>query len=873
LKNAYSILALIVLFIGSVLGSFSPAMGTAATANEASYIDVSPTNAAGAVKGSPVITALPTPGKPVTKVTFSAKAKNEPDANFYPYAPDSSAPYTWTWATGDPWVPDGEYTLRMVINFSSGEVETVTRDITVDNYIEPNAPVSPVELSATSRTNSSVTLSWPASTAQKIFDYVIYQNGVQVAATTAKTFTVENLTAETLYQFRVKTRDIYNNVSIDDNSINVLVPSNVGNIDPLPTISTIQANGPKGATPGGNGYSGDIKLSVAATDNNSISKVEFFVKVLGAPETDYWKFPTTKKDGDTYSINWASVYTPEGNAIIKAVAYDTVGQSKTVTNVFLIDNESDGGPQEPTWEPADTPSANRIVGYLAGWSTYGAFDILRDLDASRLTHLNYAFALIGTDLKIKMSDPVQDPKNFVELSKVKAKYPHLQTIIAVGGWGGSANFIEGAATAESREIFANSAVEFMIANGFDGVDLDWEYPVTGGGPGTYPNPADRDNYPLLLETLREKLDEQGAKDGKHYLLTVAGGATAGFANNTQLGFSQQYLDYVQIMTYDIHGTWEPKADFNAPLLDDNGKTYSVDKGIQAYLNAGVPADKLVMGVPFYGYKYNVTSSENNGLRQSYNGSGSITYNRFVKDDLLANGYERFWDEGSKVPYLFNAEESIFISYDDPESIKIKAEYIRDNELGGAMIWEISQDHGNDLLSSLYDVLKDPFVDNKAPKTKAVLTGEDWIDGSKLSQATVELVAQDNLSGVEKTEYRLNEAEWQTYIGPILVVADGTTRVDYRSVDKVGNIEVFSSVNVSITAVTFNNLYQLIDQSEIHHGQRTALTAHVRQAEKANTAEKRQEKLSQVLEFIDQIADKHIDAASRQNIKAFVVHLQ
>src|SRR5690606_2285156 len=177
-----------------------------------------------------------------------------------------------------------------------------------------------------------------------------------------------------------------------------------------------------------------------------------------------------------------------------------------------------------------------------------------------------------------------------------------------------------------------------------------------------------------------------------------GGATASFANNPSLGLTHQYLDYVQIMTYDIHGTWESVADFTAPLFDDNGKTYSVDKGVQAYLDAGVPAKKLVMGVPFYGYSYNVTSAENNGLRQPVNGSGSITYNSIVNRDLLNNGYERFWDEGSKVPYLFNKETLHFISHDDEESIGLKAEYIRDRGLGGAMIWELSQDHGNDLLA-------------------------------------------------------------------------------------------------------------------------------------------------------------------------------
>ncbi|MBS4196506.1 glycoside hydrolase family 18 protein [Lederbergia citri] len=363
------------------------------------------------------------------------------------------------------------------------------------------------------------------------------------------------------------------------------------------------------------------------------------------------------------------------------------------------------------WEPADKPPANRVVGYFASWSTYGSFNIMRDLDASRLTHLNYAFAVISNDLKVVMGDPEIDPINFEEIALLKEKYPHLQTLISVGGWEGSANFSEAAANEESRTIFAESAVDFILKYGFDGVDLDWEYPVTGGGTGTYPNPADKENFPLLLEKVREKLDEQGEKDGKHYLLTIAGGATASFASNASLGFTHQYLDYVQIMTYDIHGPWESVADFTAPLFDDNGKTYSVDRGIQAYLDAGVPADKLVMGIPFYGYQYNVTSTENNGLRQPVSGgSGAITYNNIMSQDLLNNGYERFWNEGSKVPYLFNKETLHFISHDDEESIGLKAEYIRDRGLGGAMIWELSQDYRNQLLSKIYNVLKGPDIE-------------------------------------------------------------------------------------------------------------------------------------------------------------------
>ena len=457
LKKPITLIALIIILLGSAFGNLSFESKTFAA--EPSRIDVTTTTEDGnTVKGSPLVTAVPTPDKPVDKVTFYAKAKNEPDANYYPYAPKSQAPFIWTWVTGAPWVPDGEYTLKMVINYSSGEIETITKDILAENDSEPNAPESPGSLTAADRTSSSLTLSWSSSSAQKVFDYVIFQDGFKIGETKDTTFNVSGLTAGDIHHFRVKTRDVYNNVSTDDNSITVLTPTDALSIDLLPSISEIQAAGPAGATPGGKGYSGDVKLSVSATDNDKITKVEFYVKTLAAPDKDYWKFPTTNIDGEKYSVSWATAYTPEGDAIIKAVAYDSAGQTKTVTKVFFIDNKSDSQ-KEITWEPADTPPANRIIGYLAGWSTYGAFDIMTDLDASRLTHLNYAFALIGTDLKVQMGDPAQDPKNFDALSRLKEKYPHLKTVIAIGGWGGSANFIESAATEESREIFANSAVD------------------------------------------------------------------------------------------------------------------------------------------------------------------------------------------------------------------------------------------------------------------------------------------------------------------------------------------------------------------------------------------------------------------------------
>ncbi|WP_407272937.1 glycosyl hydrolase family 18 protein [Radiobacillus sp. PE A8.2] len=703
MKRVFSILTIISFLLGSVFLPYTSKV--AAAEDESASIKVTTIEEDGnSVEGSPTITAVPVEGKPVESIMFSAKAFNEPDTNYYPYAPKSSAPFDWSWPTGEPWVPDGKYSLKMDITYQSGDKEVVEREIFVDNYTEPKGPAAPTDLNVSDRTSSSATLSWTASTSDKFFEYVVYQNGTEVGVTKDTSYEVTGLTSGDTYSLSVKTKDIYDNQSLHQGTIEVVIPTDDNSEAPLPVISEIQAPEPNGATPGEGGFSGTINLSVNADVN--VEKVDFFVKTVEAPDSAYWKFPGTTKDGDSYTTSWLTTSAPEdGKAIIKAVATDSNGQSKTVTRVFLIDNE---GPatELPSWDPADTPPANHIVGYLAGWSQ--SFDILTDLDASRLTHLNYAFGKISNDFEIFTDNPTQDQKNYEKLQAVKEEHPHFKTLIAIGGWGGSANFSEASATEETRTMFANNAVEYMIENGFDGVDLDWEYPVTGGGPGTTPNADDKENYPKLLETLREKLDEQGEKDGKHYLLTIAGAANTGFINNATLGETHQYLDYVQVMTYDIHGSWEAVADFNAPLYDDNGKTWSVDKAIQAYLDAGVPAEKLIMGTPFYGYRYNVTSSENNGLRQPFGASGSMTYNRFIEDDYLNNGYTRYWDEGTKTPYLFNEEESIFITYDDKESIAIKADYIREEGLGGAMIWEITQDHGNDLLSTLYTGLKDPI---------------------------------------------------------------------------------------------------------------------------------------------------------------------
>jgi chitinase len=358
--------------------------------------------------------------------------------------------------------------------------------------------------------------------------------------------------------------------------------------------------------------------------------------------------------------------------------------------------------------PTPTPSANptRIVGYYASWAAYSGFTPDK-IDGSRLTHINYAFANIGTDLKIAVGDTSIDPSNFAKLNELKQVYPNLKTLISVGGWSWSGKFSDVAYTDASRAAFADSCVQFIKQYGFDGVDIDWEYPVSGGLSTNVRRPEDKHNFTLLLQKIREKLDAQEQIDGKHYLLTIAGGDGSWYVTNTELGILNQYLDYGNIMTYDIHGSWDGYTDFNAPLYNNTDTSpqykWSVDSAIKSWLNAGFPASKLVVGVPFYGYKYTSVVNANNGLYQTFGSSSSITYASVAANYLNAPGYVRYFHSQSMVPWLFNG--STFITYEDEQSMAYKAQYIKNGAYGGAMIWELSQDPNRILLNALYNGLK------------------------------------------------------------------------------------------------------------------------------------------------------------------------
>jgi chitinase len=324
-----------------------------------------------------------------------------------------------------------------------------------------------------------------------------------------------------------------------------------------------------------------------------------------------------------------------------------------------------------------------------------------DIAARKLTRINFAFALIQ-DGKIVTEDP-SDPANLAALAALKKDNPSLTVLISVGGWLGSRNFSDMALTPESRGIFIQSVLQFVEKYQLDGLDIDWEYPGMIGAGNKF-RPEDKQNYTLVLAELRRQFDREAKKLHRRLFLTIATGASSEFLEHTEIDKVQKYVDTVNLMAYDYY---EPGSDpitgNHAPLFSDplDPKKISGDRSVQEYEHAGVPAAKIVLGVPFYGHVWGQVSDINHGLFQlgkpvpnAFAGYGNISAS------MLNNGFSRYWDAAASVPYLYNPTTQIFVSYEDPESLALKCKYVIDHRLGGIMFWEYKSDPSGKLLDSI-----------------------------------------------------------------------------------------------------------------------------------------------------------------------------
>jgi len=333
-----------------------------------------------------------------------------------------------------------------------------------------------------------------------------------------------------------------------------------------------------------------------------------------------------------------------------------------------------------------------MIGYVTGdgWTK-------EQIQARKLTHINYAFAVPDSMGGLAPMQP-KDEANMAALTSLRSVNKDLKILISIGGWGGCKYFSDAALNDASRRKFADAAVALLKKNKLDGVDIDWEYPAQIGAGNIF-RPEDKQNYTLFLKALRDRLDEEGKRDNRtgknHYLLTSATGGDTAFVNHTELANAQQYLDYVNIMTYDLYHGNDKQTGHHSPLYQSDpaphARTGSVT-AVEGHIRAGVPASKIVLGVPFYGRGWTEVTPENKGLYQPAPGKHSfLSYDELMAKYINKNGFTRYWDDTAKSPYLWNPTQRMFISYADAESLKNRVDYVKSKKLAGIMFWEYIYD--------------------------------------------------------------------------------------------------------------------------------------------------------------------------------------
>jgi GH18 family chitinase/chitodextrinase len=394
---------------------------------------------------------------------------------------------------------------------------------------------------------------------------------------------------------------------------------------------------------------------------------------------------------------------------------------------------------------AELDSMKKIVGYFPEWGIYSGHNnyLPANVPFDKVTHVNYAFATIKDGViahfdtyaatEVMHGEAWDSPYvgNLGQFEKLKKAYPHLSMMVSVGGWTQSGNFHDVAATQEARERFAASVVQYIRTYKMDGVDIDWEYPGSYREPDLTDNSNDqgtpkadeseKETFTLLLKTLRRYLDEAGGQDGKYYQLTAALSASERVIDFIEPSKFAQYLDFLNIMTYDMHGAWDGTTNHQSALFANHNAPdkLNVDAVVKQYLEYGVDPKKLVVGTPFYsrGWKGVAYRKLDDGLEglfsQAQGGANGIwdggvaggmnPYYHLIEMEKDPS-FTKYFDEEAKATYLYSSEKGEFYTYEDKRSLQAKIDYVKEKGLGGMIIWELSadapQESGESLLAEI-----------------------------------------------------------------------------------------------------------------------------------------------------------------------------
>lgn len=333
-----------------------------------------------------------------------------------------------------------------------------------------------------------------------------------------------------------------------------------------------------------------------------------------------------------------------------------------------------------------------VIAYYAGPP-----ERLDSFEVEKLTHLIFCFGhLKGNSFSLGNA---RDSITIQKMVALKSRNPQMKIILSLGGWSGCQTCSTVFTTGKGRRQFARSVKEITDYFGTDGIDLDWEYPAIAGFPGHPYSPDDKHAFTVLIKQLRKKL-------GKSKEISfAAGGFTKFIDSSVEWKKVIKNTDRINLMSYDLVSGFSTISGHHTPLYSTPHQKESTDNGVKLMMSAGVPADKIVIGAAFYGRFFEVTDTTNNGLYLPGKFDHGFSYNRLSDSLSAANGFVQYWDSIANAPYAFNIKRRLLATYDDSSSIKLKARYVRKNNLNGIMFWQLADDKLSDGLLNAIDRIK------------------------------------------------------------------------------------------------------------------------------------------------------------------------
>ncbi|MEM8527791.1 MAG: glycoside hydrolase family 18 protein [Bacteroidota bacterium] len=313
----------------------------------------------------------------------------------------------------------------------------------------------------------------------------------------------------------------------------------------------------------------------------------------------------------------------------------------------------------------------------------------------KMTHVIYSFChLEGQKLAV---DDAKDSLTIRNLVALKEEHPQLKVLLSLGGWGGCKTCSAVFAEEEGRQVFAQSVKDLMKEYNADGLDLDWEYPGIEGYPGHQYLAEDKANFTDLVKKLRQTMGEEAV------LSFAAGGFQKYFDHSIEWEKVMPVVDYVNLMSYDLVGGYSKVTGHHTSLFSTKEQARSGDQGIQALLELGVPAKKIVIGAAFYARTWENVENINQGLYQSGTFKSFVPHRIFEQRINKENGFVFYRDSIAQAPYAYSAQLQEFATFDDPVSIRKKTEYAMEEGLGGIMFWQLTNDQEDgELLRAIWE---------------------------------------------------------------------------------------------------------------------------------------------------------------------------